>query len=503
MHLLSVRSLHKSFGAHQAVSDVSFQVKAGELVALIGPNGAGKTTTFNMINGQLPATDGRVILNGRDILGLPPRRITRLGVARTFQVAAVFGSLTVLENIQLALLAYHRRVFRFLSRVSGQYQALALDLLGQVGMDDQAHRPCSELAYGDVKRVELAMALASQPELLLMDEPTAGMAPAERRELMTLVEQLARRHNMGVLFTEHSMDVVFAHADRVIVLARGRIVAMDSPEAIRANPDVQRVYFGTADQGEPVRKPAAYKSAAQQPLLTVSSLNAWYGAAHTLFDVSLSLRQGEVLALMGRNGAGKSTTLKSIMGLLKHRTGDIQFMGQAIHRLPAFQIARLGLGYVPEDRRIFTDLTVIENLRAGQQPPRRWPDGSTAPSWSLSMMFDYFPNLAERATSYGNQMSGGEQQMLAVARTLMGNPYVVLLDEPSEGVAPVIVEAMVRMIRLLKQRGVSVILSEQNVGFAALVADRVYVLEKGQICYEGDMAEFARDGPARQRLLAV
>lgn len=241
---LSVQSLSKSFGAHKAVDNVSFDVNTGELVALIGPNGAGKTTTFNMISGQTTANAGRVSLNAQNVLGRSPQYIARLGVGRTFQVASTFTSLTVQENVQMAFLAHHRRIYRFWSPARNHYAADASALLEQVQMAEQADRACSELAYGDVKRVELAMALAGQPRLLLMDEPTAGMAPAERHSLMALTQELAARRNMAVLFTEHSMDVVFAYADRIIVLARGRVVADGDPADVRADPEVQRVYFG-------------------------------------------------------------------------------------------------------------------------------------------------------------------------------------------------------------------------------------------------------------------
>lgn len=238
-------------------------------------------------------------------------------------------------------------------------------------------------------------------------------------------------------------------------------------------------------------------------MLDVQDLNAWYGSAHILFDVGMQVRRGEVVALLGRNGAGKSTTLKSIMGLMVRYSGSIQFMGQHIDALKPYQIARRGLGYVPEDRRIFTDLTVAENLRSGQQPPRNWPDGSAAPSWHVDTLYHHFPNLADMSGRKGDQMSGGEQQMLSVARTLMGNPYLVLLDEPSEGVAPIIVESMVTMIQTLKQRGVGVLLSEQNIEFAALICDRAYVLEKGQIRYDGTMRELLADDDVRRSFLAV
>ncbi|NRF67573.1 ABC transporter ATP-binding protein [Aquincola sp. S2] len=243
--LLQVQGLTKSFGGNRAVDDVGFELKAGELLALIGPNGAGKSTTFNMVNGQLRADAGSIRLEGQELTGLAPRRIWRLGVGRTFQIAETFGSMTVIQNVQLALLSADRKVFSFWRSAADHRRDDALALLAQVGMVPQADRPCSVLAYGDIKRVELAIALANQPKLLLMDEPTAGMAPKERNELMALTKQLVKDRGLGVLFTEHSMDVVFAYADRLIVLARGKLIAEGPPLLIRDHPKVQEVYFGT------------------------------------------------------------------------------------------------------------------------------------------------------------------------------------------------------------------------------------------------------------------
>ena len=238
-------------------------------------------------------------------------------------------------------------------------------------------------------------------------------------------------------------------------------------------------------------------------LLKVQGLNAWYGAAQILFDVDLQVGRGEVVALMGRNGAGKSTTLKAIMGLLARRRGQISFLGRDVSRADPHEIARAGLGYVPEDRRIFSDLTVMENLAVGRQPARRWPDGSAAPSWTPEALFQLFPNLGEMPNRPGGRISGGEQQMLTVARTLMGNPLLVLLDEPSEGVAPLIVEQMAQMILTLKAQGVSILLCEQNMHFAELVCDRAYVLEKGQIRHQSSMAELAADDDVRRAYLSM
>lgn len=241
----------------------------------------------------------------------------------------------------------------------------------------------------------------------------------------------------------------------------------------------------------------------ERPLLEVIGLAAWYGAAQILFQVDLDVRRGEVVALMGRNGAGKSTTLKAIMGLLDKYKGTMSFMGRDISTADPHDVASHGLGYVPEDRRIFSDLTVLENLEVGRQAPRQWPDGTPAPLWTEERLFKLFPNLGEMPNRPGGSMSGGEQQMLTVARTLMGNPFLVLLDEPSEGVAPVIVEQMANMIVELKAQGVSILLSEQNMHFAELVSDRAYVLEKGQIRFKGTMAELAAAEDVRRAYLSV
>jgi len=245
MSVLSVRNLTKSFGGVVALNDVSFDVAAGELLALIGPNGAGKSTAFNAINGQLPPDHGTVTFDGREIVGLPPRRIWRLGVGRTFQITATFPSMTVIENVQMALISHHHRLRALLPLAGQLYRDEAHALLTLVGMDDQAERPCGYLAHGDLKRVELAVALANDPKLLLMDEPTAGMAPKERIDLMRLTAGIVAERNMAVLFTEHDMDVVFAHASRIIVLNRGTLIAAGLPDEVRADEDVKAIYLGT------------------------------------------------------------------------------------------------------------------------------------------------------------------------------------------------------------------------------------------------------------------
>ena len=233
-------------------------------------------------------------------------------------------------------------------------------------------------------------------------------------------------------------------------------------------------------------------------MLSVTDLHAYYGSAHILHGVSLEARPGEVVALLGRNGAGKSTAMKAIMGLVTPARGEVSFEGRRIERLPPYRIARLGLGYVPEERRIFTELSVMENLEVGRQKPR-----SDAPAWDADRLFALFPNLGRMRERPGGRMSGGEQQMLTIARTLMGNPRCVMLDEPSEGLAPIIVEQMAHSIRALKGEGMSVLLCEQNLHFCQSVADRAYIIEKGQIRFGGSMAELAADASLREQYLSV
>jgi len=233
-------------------------------------------------------------------------------------------------------------------------------------------------------------------------------------------------------------------------------------------------------------------------MLSVRNLESYYGRAHILTDLSLEVGKGEVVVLLGRNGAGKSTTLKSIMGLVRPARGEVTFAGRRIDRLETYEIAELGLGYVPEDRRIFTELTVMENLEVGRQAAR-----AGAPTWTPERLFKLFPNLAEMTDRLGGRTSGGEQQMLSIARTLMGNPSCILLDEPSEGLAPIIVDQMAAAIRELKTEGLAVLLSEQNLHFATAVSDRAYIIEKGHIRFSGTMAELAVNEGVRMQYLAV
>ena len=478
--MLSVEGLSKSYGGVHAVRGVSFALRAGEILALIGPNGAGKSTCFDMLNGQNIPDSGRINLLGEDTAGKKPRAIWRLGVGRTFQITATFPTMTVRENVQVALVSYGRQLFNLWASTPQFARDEAGRLLDLVGMGGYAERPCGELAYGDLKRLELAIALANQPKLLLMDEPTAGMAPRERIELMRLTARIAREQSIGVLFTEHDMDVVFEHADRILVLNRGSLIAEGSPEEVRAQPAGPRHLSrrGPGLRRAPSRGSRAHEALGRRPqqLLRPGAYPVRYRARG---------RRGR------GGGAARPQRRRQVDHVSLHRRpGRSSAPAASCSRArtsrdePTHAIVRGGLGYVPEERRIFTDLTVEENLEVGRQPKR-----PNAPHWTREKLFTLFPNLGEMRNRPGGRMSGGEQQMLTIARTLMGNPSLVLLDEPSEGLSPKIVEQMVDAILAMKKEGVSIVVSEQNLHFARLISDRAYIIERGRICFGGTMAE--------------
>ena len=316
MSILSVRNLSKSFGGVHAVDDVSFDRRRGRIPGDDRPERRRQVDLLQHDQRTARTGQRRNPVRGHSIVGLRPRDIWRLGVGRTFQIAATFGSMTVAENVQMALIS-PRTARLSASGAAWQPRITASARSNCCSRSEWPTRPtgpASVLAYGDVKRVELAIALANEPRLLLMDEPTAGMAPRERNALIALVKKLVVERGISVLFTEHSMDVVFAYADRILVLARGMLIADGTAESIRDNPEVQQVYLGTG-------KTYAGGRAMSEPMLEVSGLNAWYGAAHILFDLSFRIEPGEVVALMGRNGAGKSTTIKALMALIARRSG--------------------------------------------------------------------------------------------------------------------------------------------------------------------------------------
>jgi len=452
--ILETVGLTKEFRGFVAVNDVSLRVRRGTIHALIGPNGAGKTTCFNLLTKFLQPTRGAIRFQGKDITRHKPAQVARLGLARSFQISAVFAHLTTLENVRVALQRARGGSFDFWrnDEVLHCHDRRARELLDDVGLGDDAATPAVNLSYGRKRALEIATTLALEPEMMLLDEPTAGMTHADVDRVVALIRRV--RQGRTILMVEHNLSVVEGLCDTITVLTRGGCW--------------QRA---TMPRWRPM--PMSSRPTLAAPMLEVSGLNAWYGESHILHGVEFGVREGEVVTLLGRNGAGKTTTMKSIMGLVGRRTGSIRYRGSETIALRPDLIARAGIGFCPEERGIFAGLNVTENLML---PKVVAPGGLDLPT-----IYALFPNLLERAGGPGTRLSGGEQQMLAIARILRTGSRLLLLDEPTEGLAPVIVQQIGRTIREIKARGFTVLLVEQNFRFAQTVADRHYIMEHGRV----------------------
>jgi branched-chain amino acid transport system ATP-binding protein len=502
--ILEGRGLTKSFGGIKAVNNVDIQIKKGELSSIIGPNGAGKTTLFNLLTGHLQADSGRIIFEGRDITNLSPYQISRLGVGRSFQRVNVFPMLTVFENIQLALLSGQGKGKEIFSQAKDMFIDETDDILEIVGLKKEANILAGHLAHGDQRRLEIGIALGGRPTLLLLDEPTAGMSPEETKSTTNFIQRVAKEQKLTVIFTEHDMSVVFHISEKIRVMNQGNIITIGGPEEIRANKEVQQIYLTDVDVPKYISIPKIQlKNKGELPkekgpvFLEVKDIDTFYGLSHILFKVFLRVHKGEVVCLLGRNGVGKTTTFKSIVGLSPPISGSIKFDGEEIIGKPPYQIARRGIGFVPEGRIIFPDLTVRENLEIVMKRGRK--DGN----WTLEKIFALFRILKDREKQKGGTLSGGEQQMLTIARTLMGNPQLLLLDEPSEGLAPRILTLLYEQIGLLKKEGMPILLAEQNSSFALMLSDKAYILEKGIICWEGNSIDLRENPEIMKQYLGV
>ncbi|MBI3990083.1 MAG: ATP-binding cassette domain-containing protein, partial [candidate division NC10 bacterium] len=426
--VLVCQGVTKRFGALVAVDRADLVVKRGELRSIIGPNGAGKTTFFNGLTGLIPPDSGKVLFKGQEITKLPPYAIIGKGIARSFQIISIFQELSVFENIRVAVQATSRHRFDLLTRVEtlSRINEEAFRIIEEVGLSGKEDSIASSLSHGDQRLLEIGIALATRPELLLLDEPLAGLSAKERARIAELIRRLAG--NLTVVLIEHDIDRVLALSDKITVMHQGRVIAKGTPEEIQQNEAVQQAYLGkirlVAERQEVVAGPKG-----QRLLLQVEEINTFYGKSHILHNLSLEVKEGEMACLLGRNGAGKTTTLRSIIGATPPKSGRILYQGKEITRWPPEAIARLGMGLVPEGRRIFPNLTVLENLRLAS---RKREDGR----WTLDRIFALFPQLEELKDRKGEHLSGGERQMLAVARALMGNVRFLLLDEPFEGLAP-------------------------------------------------------------------
>ena len=495
--VLRVENVAKQFGGIRAVAGTGLTVEAGEIHALIGPNGAGKTTLFNLVSGLYTPDTGIVRLNGREIQGLPSHLICHRGLARSFQITNLFGGLSIYENLRLSLQARHAMRFNIWRDIDSypQVHAETAELIKFLGLEGIEEIEGGELSYGGQRLVDLGIALGSKPQVLLLDEPLAGLAAAERERVSNLIKNVAA--NIPVLIVEHDIDRVLGFSQTVTVMNQGQVLMTGSPEAVRADRRVQEIYTGTGiPEVEHSRTDGARQDAAQ--VLRFEGVNTFYGKSHILHDATLDVREGEIVALLGRNGAGKSTLLKTLAGLVPLRSGTIEYDGRNIAGLPAPDISRMGIGYVPQGRALFAGMTARENLSLGRLA--RKTDGSNGVVWSEERILEYFPRLKERMDVAADYLSGGEQQMVAVARAMSGNVKLLLLDEPFEGLAPTVILELFKVFDLLR-RHTSIVIVEHNLDLVLALADRVFALERGAVFHQGPAAPLLTDLEYRKRIL--
>jgi len=495
--VLEVDGISRNFGGIRAVSNASLRIGAGEIHALIGPNGAGKTTLFNLISGLFAPDSGTIRLYGSEIQGVPSDIICHRGLARSFQITNLFRGLSIYENLRLSLQAQSPMRFNLWRDIDSytEIRTETAELIKFLGLEGIEEIEGGELSYGGQRLVDLGIALGSKPQVLLLDEPLAGLAAAERERVSSLIRNVAA--NIPVLIVEHDIDRVLGFSQNVTVMNQGEVLMTGSPDAIRADRRVQEIYTGT---GIPEVVHSRSGEARQQatPILRFERVNTFYGKSHILNDATLEVREGEIVALLGRNGAGKSTLLKTLAGLVPLASGIIEYQGRDIAGLPAPDIARSGIGYVPQGRGLFAGMTVRENLALGRLARRT--DGSHGVVWNEQQIFEYFPRLKERIDVAADYLSGGEQQMVAVARAMSGNVKLLLLDEPFEGLAPAVVLELFKVFDLLR-RHISIVIVEHNLDLVLALADRVFALERGAVFHQGPAAPLLTDLDYRKQIL--
>jgi ABC-type branched-subunit amino acid transport system ATPase component len=416
-------------------------------------------------------------------------------LARSFQVTNLFKRLSIYENLRLSLQARHASRFNCWRDIDAfdDIHAETGELIKFLGLEGIETIEAGDLSYGGQRLVDLGIALGSKPHVLLLDEPLAGLAAAERERVSNLVTRIADR--IPVLVVEHDMDRVFGFSKRVTVMNQGKVLLAGSPQEVKCDPRVQEIYTG---RGMPAVAGRSAPTGHAATVLRLDTVNTFYGKSHILNDVSLDVRKGEIVALLGRNGAGKSTLLKTIAGLVKPASGNIELKGRNIAGRAAADIARLGVGYVPQGRGLFAGMTVADNLKLGRLA--RNTDGSSGVAWSEDRIFAYFPRLKERLHIAADYLSGGEQQMAAVARALSGNVDLLLLDEPFEGLAPAVTLELFKVFDRLRQ-DVSIIIVEHNLDLVLALSDRVFALERGAVFHQGPAVPLLRDLAYRKRIL--
>jgi branched-chain amino acid transport system ATP-binding protein/branched-chain amino acid transport system permease protein len=482
---LAVRDLSVSFGGVHAVRNLTFEAEPGATTSIIGPNGAGKSSALNVICGFYRPDSGTVRLGDRVVSALRAHQIPRAGIARTYQTSQLFPSMSVIDNVAIAL----RRGRLAPYFLSGDRRAndaeIAESLLAFVGYKSALEQPADALAHVDKRLVEIARALAVRPSVLTLDEPAAGLNAEDTAAIGALLRKLAAA-GIAVILVEHDMDLVMGISNHVIVLDAGAKIAEGTPAQVAANPAVLEAYLGAGEQAERSRKnPAA---APRKPLMLVNGLSAGYGAAPVVRRADLDIAEGELVAVLGANGAGKSTLMRALSGLLRPIDGEVRFLDERIDQVSGDRIARQGLVLVPEGRQVFPELSVTDNLRLGAYARR-----SADEARMIESLLARFPSLKARQHQRAGLLSGGEQQMLAIARGLMARPVVLMLDEPSLGLAPKLLENLYDLLAELRDEGTTILLVDQMAQLALSVADRAYVLQSGAFTHSGTAREVAQD----------
>ena len=494
--LLEVSGLTKRFGGLTALRDVSLSVAPGSIHAVIGPNGSGKTTLFNIISGVYAPSEGAIRFRGVGIAGQSTDRLPAQGLGRTFQNTRLFGSMTVRENVLVA--RYARSVAL---RFSQAERRRTDEILEFVGLDGVADNSAASLPQGQRRLLELAKIIAIDPALILLDEPHGGLNHAETARLIDLIQQL-QAGGKTILLIEHEMEVVMRLANRITVLNYGSVLSEGAPAEIQADERVIEAYLGresgdtalaSAGAGRP-----AQASPPHAPLLSVKGLSVRFGDVEALREVSLDVMPGEAVALLGNNGAGKSTTLKAIARLVPAATGAIDFTGRSLLQQQTESLVGQGLALVPERRRLFGGMTVLDNLRTGAHGrPRDYVEPM------IEEILELFPNLRRLSASLAFSLSGGEQQMLAIGRALMSKPRLLLLDEPSLGLAPLLTEQVFAKLIEVNRAGTAILLVEQNARMALRIVHRAYVLGSGRVVAAGTAAELAADPRLKSAYLGM